>query len=267
MGLLPYLTATSLDEDYAHVSRRRAAAGSSGAPSRKRPRTAALVVLAVFGALVATAAVETSRNADESAISRDTLVKQADARKDELNRRRTLVQVLQNQIATLEANGLDETTQGRAVQAQLTRLGVLTGEQAARGPGIRVRVDDAPGARSSKDQVQAPDLQKLVNGLWLVGAEAISINGQRLTSLSPIRDAAGAPTVNFVSLSRPYVVSAIGNPDKMGADLLGTAAGQFWTSLRTTLGLACDIDNVDSMVLPAARRVALREAHVPEGRR
>ena len=41
-----------------------------------------------------------------------------------------------------------------------------------------------------------PDLQKLVNGLWAAGAEAISINGQRLTNLSAIREAGEAITVN-----------------------------------------------------------------------
>ena len=43
-------------------------------------------------------------------------------------------------------------------------------------------VDDAPGATTDKQQVLDQDLQQLVNGLWLVGAEAISINGHRLTN-------------------------------------------------------------------------------------
>ena len=51
MGLLDHLTATSLDEDYAHVSTRRASTGTpAGGP---RGRVAALVVLLLFGALVA----------------------------------------------------------------------------------------------------------------------------------------------------------------------------------------------------------------------
>lgn len=267
MGLLNYITATSLDEDYAHASKRHAPSGSSPGPSRGRPGRVALVVLAVFGLLVATAAVQTSRTAAESASSRDSLVQQATDRKEELDRQRSLVQALRTQIATLEASNLETTRQGRAVQARLSRLGVLTGSGVTRGPGIQVTVDDAPGATSSKQQVQAPDLQKLVNALWLVGAEAISVNGQRLTSLSPIRDAAGSITVNFVSLRRPYVVSAIGNPSLMGPDLLDTAGGQTMVTLQSTFGLKFDVDNKDTMVLPAARRVSLRSAHEPDGRR
>jgi uncharacterized protein YlxW (UPF0749 family) len=273
MGLLDYIASTSLDADYARASRMRGApdartaGGPAGPTHRMRPGGRTLVVLAVFGALVATAAVQTSRDAPQSATSRETLVKQADARKDDLNRRRTLVRVLQDQIATLQTSSLEETARGRAVQQQLTRLGVLTGSQPTRGPGVEVRVDDAPGATTPERQVQSQDLQKLVNALWTVGAEAISINGQRVTSLTPIRDAAGAVTVDFRSLSRPYSVSAIGNPQDMGARLLDTEGGRVWVTLQSNFGLQFDVEVKDSMQLPAARRLTLRHAHEPGGRR
>ena len=259
MGLLNYLTATSLDEDYAEASQRRARAG---APSGGRPGRWALVTVAVFGVLVATAGVQTSRNADVSARSRTTLVKQAEARRDELNARRARIAQLQRRISTLQVGELAETTTGRAVQTRLTELGVLAGSGTVTGPGIAVRVDDAPGATSFKQQVQAPDLQKLVNGLWLAGAEAVAVNGQRLSSLTAIRDAAGAITVNFVSLRRPYTVSAIGNPRTMAARLLDTPGGRAWVTLQSTFGLKFHIDNEESMVLGPARRVTLRTARV-----
>jgi uncharacterized protein YlxW (UPF0749 family) len=261
MGLLDHVTATSLDADYAAVAARRAAARPSASPSGRGRLT--LVVLAVFGVLVATAALQTSRNADESAVSRETLVKQADAGKAALNRRRELVRSLQSQIATLEASSLDATTQGRALAQQLDRLGVLTGSRATTGPGIAVRVDDAPGATGPERQVQSQDLQKLVNALWTVGAEAVSINGQRLTSLSPIRDAAGSVTVNFRSISRPYTVSAVGSSQQMGARLLDTAGGRAWVTLQSNFGLRFNIDIKDSMQLPPATRLALRHARAP----
>ena len=269
MGLLDYVAATSLDADYATVAARRAdagpdgpSAGSSGGGGRGRRRGGrlTLAVLAVFGVLVATAAVQTSRDADQAAVSRESLVKRADAGKAALSRRRAQVRSLQSQIARLEASSLDATTQGRAVAQQLERLGVLTGSLATTGPGIAVRVDDAPGATSPEQQVQSQDLQKLVNALWAVGAEAIAINGQRLTSLSPIRDAAGSVTVNFRSLSRPYTVSAIGSSQKMGARLLDTAGGRAWVTLQSNFGLRFTIDIKDSMDLPPATRLVLRHA-------
>src|SRR4051812_29476125 len=139
MGLLSYLTATSLDEDYAVASERRA---RSGMGSGVRPGRWGIVALAVFGVLVATAAVQTSRNADVSARSRTSLVKQAEARRDELNGKRVLIRQLQGQIVTLQAGELAQTARGRAVQSNLARLGVLSGGAATTGPGIEVRVDD-----------------------------------------------------------------------------------------------------------------------------
>jgi uncharacterized protein YlxW (UPF0749 family) len=263
MGLLNYITATSLDEDYAHVSQQRRRSGE--APSKRRPGTVGMAVLALFGVLVATAAVQTARNAEESASSRQSLVSQVNARADVLDRQRATVQALRREITALRDAQLAATTEGRSLQSRLDRAGVLTGAAPARGPGVRVVVDDAPDAKSPKFMVQAPDLQKLANGLWTVGAEAIAINGQRLTSLSAIRDAGSAITVNFVSLRRPYTVSAIGNPKRMGADLLDTSGGQTWATLQS-FGLEFDVNTEDNMLLPAAKRVSLRYAHEPERR-
>jgi len=261
MGLLNYLTATSLDEDYAHVSKQRA---TVGAPARRNPGTVGLVVLAVFGVLVATAAVQTSRNADESASSRESLVNQVNSRKAELNAKRARATSLTRSVAALQNSNLDATNEGRAVRSRLDRLGTATGSVAAKGQGIRVVVDDAPNATTDKQQVLDQDLQKLVNALWQVGAEGISINGQRVTNLTAIREGGSAITVNFVSMKRPYTVSAIGNKNQMGAELLDTDGGRTWLTLRASFGLKFDVSSEDSMTLPAADPFALRYARQPE---
>ena len=125
-------------------------------------------------------------------------------------------------------------------------------------------VDDAPGATEDNQLVLDQDLQKLVNSLWQVGAEAISINGQRLTNLSAIREAGGAITVNFKSLGGPYTVSAIGNKNQMAAQLLDTEGGRTWLALRTGFGLRFDVNSEDSMTLPASTRTTLLHARQPE---
>jgi len=261
MGLLNYITATSLDEDYAHVSKQRAAAG---ARPKRSPGTVGLVVLAVFGVLVATAAVQTSRNADESASSRESLVKQVNSRKSELGAKRAQAANLTREVAALQDNTLNATNQGRAVRARLDRLGVTSGSVPVKGPGIRVVFVYAPGATEDKQQVLDQDLQKLVNALWLVGAVAISVNGQRVTNLTAIREGGSAITVNFVSMKRPYTVSAIGNKNQMAAQLLDTDGGRTWLTLRASFGLKFDVTSEDSMTLPAARPFALRYARQPE---
>jgi uncharacterized protein YlxW (UPF0749 family) len=257
MGLLDYITSTSLDGDYAEVARRK---GPDATPHAARPGRLGMLVLAVFGVLVATAGVQTAHNSAESASSHNALVAQIHEHSDQLDARRGRIAQLRRQVSALRADYLSTTAQNRSVQAKRQVLGVLAGSVPVRGPGIKVVVDDAPGGGSGQ-QVLDKDLQKLVNGLWKVGAEAITINSQRLSTLSAIREAGTSITVNYRDVNRPYVVSAIGNPNQMGARLLDTAAGQTWLALKSTFGLRFDITSEESMKLPAASRLDLREAH------
>jgi uncharacterized protein YlxW (UPF0749 family) len=132
-----------------------------------------------------------------------------------------------------------------------------------RGPGVRVVADDARGADSARNQVLDTDLQRLVNGLWAAGAEAIALNGQRLTNLSTIRLAGGAITVNARSLRRPYVVSVIGNQDTLPARFAETSSGQAWLDLQREVGLRLNITPVSSLRLPGTE-VSLRYANQQE---
>ena len=263
MGLLNYITATSLDEDYAHVSKRHA---SQGRPKQGRTGSLGLLVLALFGVLVTTAAVQTARSAADNASSHSSLVAQVNDRKQELSSMRNRTKDLRTEVHTLQTQYLQATAEGRSLQNRLDQLGVASGSVAVKGPGVRVVVDDAPGGGPGQ-QVLDKDLQKLVNGLWQVGAEAIAINGQRLSNLTAIRRASLGITVNYRHINAPYVVSAIGNPDQMGAKFLDTADGQTWLALKSAINLQFDINSEESMKLPAAPRLNLRHAHTPKRHR
>jgi uncharacterized protein YlxW (UPF0749 family) len=259
MPLLDYVTSHSLDADYAHVAER---AGQAPKPPTIRPGLAALVVMGLFGLLVATAAIQTARNAGHISAGRESLVTQIKARTTQVDARRARISNLREENESLQSLFLETSTQGRALSTRLDRLGVVTGATPVTGPGVKVVVDDAPGAAGDKQRVLDEDLQKLVNALWASGAEAISINGQRLSNLSAIRFAGSAITVNFVSLSRPYTVLAVGDPDTMPARFVDTEHGRDWLDLHAVYGLELDMTAEESLRLPAAptRRLNLRQA-------
>lgn len=263
MPLLDYITAHSMDEDYAHVAERE---GAEKPSQQVRPGLAALIVMGLFGVLVATAAMQTARNAEEQSGGRDSLVTQVKARTAQLDARRARVTNLRQEIEGLQTLYLETTSQGRLLSARLDRLSQVTGAVPVTGPGVKVVVDDAPGAVGPVEQVLDEDLQKLVNALWASGAEAISINGQRLSNLSAIRSAGQAITVNFVSLSRPYTVLAIGDPDTMPARFVETEHGRDWLDLHAVNRLQFTMTEEDSLRLPAApnRRLTLRHANQGE---
>lgn len=264
MPLLDYVTVYSLDEDYAEVAKRE---GDGRGTSRVRPGKAALVVLGVFGLLVATAGVQTARNAGQESRGRESLVTQIKMRTARVDGQRARADALRSEIDSLQNVDLQTTATGRALSARLDRLDLLTGAVPVTGPGVKVVVDDAPDAVDDKQRVLDQDLQKLVNALWASGAEAISINGQRLSNLSAIRFAGSAITVNFVSLSRPYTVLAVGDPDTMPARFVETEHGRAWLDLHAVEGLKFDMTSENSLRLPAApaRRLSLR--HATQGER
>lgn len=260
MGLLDHITAHSMDEGYAHASRR---AGRDQEPRSGRPGTAAMVVVGLFGLLLATAGVQTARTAVASEGEHQGLVTQIEARDASLQARRERIADLRAENKSLEEQALRTSVRGRAMSARLNRLAVQAGSVPVHGPGVQVVVDDAPNATGPQQQVLDRDLQKLVNALWLSGAEAISINGQRLTSLSAIRHAGSAITVNYRSLLRPYVVTAIGDPDTMPARFVETRPGSEWLNLEATFGLQFEMTTEKSLRVPAANHMTLRHATTP----
>jgi uncharacterized protein YlxW (UPF0749 family) len=150
---------------------------------------------------------------------------------------------------------------------RLRQLQISTGfVVAVRGTGVRTTVDDSADG-SADGRVRATDLRLLVNGLWEAGAEAIAVNGRRLSNLSSIVNANIAVQVNGSPLTPPYVVSAIGDQLTLQADLLTTTSGLEFRSLTEQFGFVVDMQNEDELLLPSApdSQLRLRWAQVDVG--
>ncbi|MFY0408249.1 DUF881 domain-containing protein [Solicola sp. PLA-1-18] len=252
MSMFDELVAHAVDDDYAAVTQQG-----------PRPRTrgslvATILVLAVFAALIAVSAVQTRAERPAAQTERDRLVAEIGQQQGFLDDKRERGAALQEQVRTLTAQRPDTTS-----VARLDALRRTTGQVAVTGPGVRVVADNAEDVDDEpRGRVLDRDLQLLVNGLWLAGAEAISVNGNRLTTLSSIRTAGEAITVNYRSLSPPYVVRAVGDPRTLESRFLDTPSGQAWTSLQKNYGVRFETSVSTDLELPAApqRRLALRYA-------
>jgi uncharacterized protein YlxW (UPF0749 family) len=262
MGLLEYLSTHTLDQDYAFVSDRKKARATP--PPGRPSRMFGALVLAVFAILVVTAAVQTSRNSASAERDRGELADQVSAARNQLAADQARLAELRAESKNLEGRQLRNDSSARGLLANRELLRVKTGTIPVIGPGVRMVVDDAPGADSARNQVLDTDLQRLVNGVWEAGAEAVALNGERLTNLSTIRLAGGAITVNARSLRRPYVVTAIGNPNTLPARFAETSSGQAWLDLQREVGLQLKITTADSFTLPGAE-VSLRFANQETG--
>ena len=156
----------------------------------------------------------------------------------------------------------------------MAREALVAGAAPVTGPGLRLTLDDAPvkdggknadadprnNAGPDQGRVIARDLQIVVNGLWASGAEAVSVNGQRLTSKAAIRFAGQAILVNYRPLTRPYVISAIGDPRSLAADFAASDGGSYLQSLKTNFGVRAGIAEVDRLTVPGESALTTRVA-------
>ena len=247
MSLLQQLSDRPLDPGYASAAARREAAGQ---PRRTSTRTPLVVVAAVVIGFLLVAAALALRPAGTTA-SRDKaqLIEQIQARQARGDELTAQIGGLSGEIQNAQAAAL--AGQASALAAELDRLELITGEVAVVGPGLLLTIDDAPDARTKnaagdprdangfpKGRVTSFDLQILTNGLWQAGAEAISVNGQRLTSRSAIRFAGDAILVDYKPLSPPYVITAVGEGRDLQTAFARSSSGPYLKSLGDNYAIA-----------------------------
>ena len=264
MPLLALITQRSLDADYEYVAARKRAAGQDPSVRQVPRRTAAMVLLA-FGLLVTVAAVQTSRNASVDAASRSSLI-------DQINLRRQAVADQQRQVSRQQADQLAlqrsltrVNTEAQATQARLSRVRAGTGFGAVKGSGVEATVASAPGSDNNQ-LVRDSDLTLLTDALWAAGAEAISIDGQRLGPTSAIRFAGEAVLVDFNPVTNPYEVRVIGDPDALSRGFLANPQVTALAGFFESYGMRFDFAKEKDLSLPAASLPELRSATaVPRG--
>jgi uncharacterized protein YlxW (UPF0749 family) len=266
-----------VDPAYAEAARRRAAmvAGGQvtpGAPGRRRSGVVVTVVLALVAGWIATRAVGELRRPEPSqAASRAAIEREIDRRSAQVDVQTAVLVQLRAEITAAQQAQL--TASGDVeLAARAEELAVAAGEVPVSGPGLQMTLTDAtavdtgsgagdPRTTVSDDgRVLDSDVQLAVNGLWEAGAEAVSINGRRLTVLSAIRSAGEAILVDFRPLVPPYVISAIGDPSTLQSRFTaGDAAGRL-QDLRNNYGMGYDLAPVAKLDLPGAGTVELRTA-------
>lgn len=258
-GMLADLVANALDSDYRAAAQRRAAR----APRSRSVRIATVVcVLVVFGGMIGVSALRTARNRPVTEAERAQLVAEIHARQARLDSLHSRLADLEQSVAGLQRAATDQRSAVAQVAGAVQLLGGVTGTGPVEGPGVEIVASNAPGADAGESggTILDTDLQALVNGLWTAGAEAIAINGHRLTALTAIRSAGSAITVNYTSLTPPYVIDAIGDPQSLPAALLATAGGQAWAALHRNFGIGFRTTTKSSIALAGDATATLHVA-------
>ena len=264
MTLLNEVMHRPLDPGYAAAAARRAAGGEE---RPARGRTVLLVALAVLLGVVTTAAALDLRAPQPAVLqARATLEQEITDRQAHADALATRGEEVSAEIEALQDEALGGLSDD--VLARLQEEGALTGSQAVQGPGVIVTLDDGDTGLSdggaSGTLVQDSDLQRVVNALWAGGAEAVAINGQRLTGLSAIRSAGDAILVDLQPLVAPYHVEAIGDADSMRTALVRGGTSDYLRLLSTHYGIQSGVAAQSRLEIPGRANPTLYFAHVPD---
>lgn len=259
LPLLTLVTAQSLDGDYQHVANRKSAAGQpQSSPHALRN---AAVIIALFGLMTVIAFVQTERNAEDSEAGRQRLISSITQQREALAARQSRIGALRQENRELSSDVARVDTAASSVTTAVQGIRAVSGFAAVTGPGVVVQLDDSADG-SPDGRVRDQDLSVLLDGLWVAGAEAISVNGHRLTPLTGVRNVGVAVHIKAQPLKPPYVIRAIGNPNTLQSLFIESGPGVTFTALRNAYGFLFEMDNSRSLSLPASRSPRLRSAEV-----
>lgn len=174
---------------------------------------------------------------------------------------------LQNRIAqlNLQVGALSHAVSNRqvaALQKQVDRLRDPAGVLPVHGPGLTVTLTDAPkseidnankpgGVSADELVVHQQDIQAVANALWTGGAEAMTIQNQRVISTTGIKCVGNTVVLHGVPYSPPYRISAIGDPTELLAALDASDYVSAYRTFVNTYQLGYDVTTGTDLTFPA----------------
>jgi uncharacterized protein YlxW (UPF0749 family) len=168
---------------------------------------------------------------------------------------------LRNEVATLARQleqQRDEASLGRVgeLNADLEKLRVVNGTAPATGPGVALTI---------AADVRVEDVQDLVNELRNAGAEAVALNGSRITVSSAVTSDRGQVVLNGRRVVQPYEFAVIGSPEILERAI--TRKGGLLSYLQNTYPDGqIAVGKAERLVLPAAEAVTTFRFAQPEKR-
>lgn len=217
-------------------------------------RVLAPAVFLSAGALFVTSAVSSDgtelrpgRYGDLSSVVSQT-AKEVDGQRAERDR-------LAEEVESLTAE-LGQGTRGE-LTAEVEQLEVDAGLSAMRGPGLTVELDDA-SSQAIEESGQKPDylivhqqdIQAVVNAMWAGGAEAVTVQGQRVITTTGIKCVGSTVVLHDVPYAPPYVITAVGDPAEMLAAIESSVSIDTYLDYVDAYGLGWDVLVHDEVELP-----------------
>lgn len=224
-----------------------------GSHVRQRWPLAVLGVFTLTGFLFASASLNADGNdlrpagGDIASLLRER-AERIDDRREEARSLRAEIDQLASGIQSEELDDL---------RAKVRKLNSPTGLTALEGPGVRVTLTDAPRTGDDPDinqnllVVHQQDIQGYVNALWAGGAEAVSLQGQRLIATTGITCVGNSVVLDGVPYSPPYVIEAIGDTQAMNRSMDQSPDTSSYAEYHETYDLGLEVEQLNSIAVKA----------------
>ena len=157
----------------------------------------------------------------------------------------------EKQLTEVRQAATQNDTTATAKQEQIKENNMLLGTVEVQGPGFQITLEDNYVAAvglidPSSVLVHYDDILQVINALNNAGAEAISVNGQRIITTTAITCEGNVIKVNGEKISSPFVIKAIGSQGALYGAL--TMAGGYLDILQD-YGVIVKTDQVDNLIV------------------
>lgn len=205
-----------------------------------------MLLVAQFRSVQVSGAAISIQRAQELSTQLKTVTEERDMYKKELLE-------LREKLAEYEDAASKTSSLTEAIKKELEKVRMLAGLTPGTGPGVVVTLDDSnlprqPGEDANLFLIHDEDLLKVINELFAAGAEAISVNGQRIIANSEVRCVGPTIIINSVKLAPPFIIQAIGDPDTLESAL--KMRGGVIESLQV-FGIQVNIKKQEKIDMPA----------------
>ena len=214
------------------------------------------VALLALGFLIAAQLATEGPRVRYTTQERTPLLQTADDLQAEQDGLKARILELRAKIQAVEGQGAGAEDRVRVLNTQLEQARIAAGLIALTGSGIVLQLEDSrvpvpPDGRESDYLVGSRDIRVVVEELWGAGAEAIAVNGERITPTSAIIDVGSSLLVNSAYLTPPYQVTALGSGELY--DRLSASPGfiDFVRARGEGFGIRVSLAEPDSVDVPA----------------
>ena len=183
--------------------------------------------------------------------------------------RQEQVRQLETEVSSLDAaiEGFSPAQSGTAAEDAFT----AGSTRPVSGPGVQITLSDAPagqvpaGATPDALVIHQQDIEDTMNALWSGGAEAMTVQGVRVTDRTVIRCIGNVILVDGTSFSPPYVIQAIGDPAALHAAVASNPRMVNYQAYVAKYGLGWDMQTKDALSFaPATTSSTVNYATVEE---